>query len=85
MKQTVELSDMKSRAEAIRWTLADVSLRSGMARSTAYQVVEHQNPKRSTHEALSDAILAEEIRLRDYLLGLHPTAVTPVQNQRGAE
>src|SRR5271167_2734626 len=72
MKQIVELSEFKTRSEAIRWALADVSLAAGMARSTAYQVVAHQNPKRNTHEALSDALVGEELRLRDYLLGLHP-------------
>ena len=56
-----------------------------MARSTAYQVVEHQNPKRSTHEALSDAIVAEELRLRDYLLSLHPLDEgAPAQTQQAA-
>lgn len=75
MKHLVELPELKGRAQAIRWTLADVSLAAGMARSTAYQVVEHQNPKSNTHKALSDAQIAEEIRLRDYLLALHPVKV----------
>jgi hypothetical protein len=74
MKQIVELSELSIRASAVRWTLADLSLAAGMARSTAYQVVSHQNPTRKTHDALSDAQIAEEIRLRDYLNALHPVA-----------
>ena len=74
MKQIVELSELSIRAAAVRWTLADLSLAAGMARSTAYQVANHLNPTRKTHDALSDAQIAEEIRLRDYLLALHPLA-----------
>lgn len=74
MKQIVELTELSIRTAAIRWTLADLSLAAGMARSTAYQVVNHQNPKSKTHTALSDAQIAEELRLRDYLLALHPVA-----------
>lgn len=72
MKQIVELEHLKDRATSIRWTLSDVSLAAGMARSTAYQVVEHKNPKRVTHEALSRALLDEEIRLLRHLIALHP-------------
>jgi hypothetical protein len=72
MKQIVELSELPIRVAAIRWTLADLSLAAKMARSTAYQVVNHENPKKKTHDALSEAQIAEEIRLRDYLLSLHP-------------
>jgi hypothetical protein len=79
MKQLVELSELLIRASAVRWTLADLSLAAGMARSTAYQVVNHQNPTRKTHDALSDAQIAEEVRLRDYLLGLHPIVPTEIR------
>lgn len=76
MKQIVQLGELKSRTEAIRWNLADLSLAAGKARSTAYQIVGHQNPKRETHESISDALLAEELRLLRYLAELHPDFVS---------
>jgi hypothetical protein len=81
MKQIVELTELKPRADAIRWTLADVSLAAGKARSTAYQVVQHQNPTRSTHKAISDALITEEVRLLHHLAGLHPDVVTVIHKQ----
>lgn len=84
MKQIVELDQLKSRAESVRWTLSDVSLAAGMARSTAYQVVEHKNPKRSTHEALSRALLEEEVRLLRHLVLLHPDLVALKDEPREA-
>ena len=55
-----------------------------MARSTAYQVVEHKNPKRSTHEALSRALLEEEVRLLRHLVLLHPDLVALKDEPREA-
>jgi len=86
MKQIVELGELKPRADAIRWTLADVSLSAGKARSTAYKIVEHRNPTRTTHEAISQALLAEEVRLLLHLAALHPDVVTiNEQHKQAAE
>ena len=72
MKQIVELSELSGRVGSIRWTLGDLGLAAGMSRTTVYQVVSHGNPTKKTHDALSGALVAEELRLRDYLLSLHP-------------
>lgn len=80
MKQLVELSELNDRAGAVRWTLADLSLAAKMSRTVGYQVASHRNPTKKTHEALSEAMISEEIRLRDYLLSLHPlTAETEIR------
>lgn len=81
MKQIVAIAELKPRTDAIRWTLADVAISAGKPRSAAYQAVEHQNPKTKTHEALSDALVAEEIRLRDYLLSLHPVPAAETSSE----
>lgn len=61
MKQVVDLGELKPRVEAIRWNLGDLSLAAGKARATAYQIIGHQNPKRETHQSISDALVAEEL------------------------
>lgn len=72
MTHLVDLNELEGRAKAIRWTLSDVSRAAGVARTTGYQVVGHRNPTAKTHQALSGALIAEEIRLRDLLNALHP-------------
>lgn len=72
MKQIVELMELSERAAAVGWNLADLSLAAGMARSTAYKAINHGNPTRKTQDALSQALIAKETDLRDYLLALHP-------------
>jgi hypothetical protein len=85
MKHIVELSDLKTRAAAIRWPLGDLSVAAGRARCTAYQIVSHGNPKRATQQALIAALVREETRILLHLAALHPDLVTINQPKPGAK
>jgi hypothetical protein len=64
--------DIKERAGAINLTLKRLAQAHGLDFTTAYRIARGGDVLVSTHAKLVDALIAEEIRLRDYLLSIHP-------------
>jgi hypothetical protein len=68
MQHLVAIEQIKERAEAVNLNLKVLAHRAGVHPSTAYR-----GAKRIvTGARLTDALVAEEIRLRDHLLKIHP-------------
>lgn len=64
---------IKERAAAIRLSTSHLSQATGLTAHTVGRTLNSRTrPFLATADALECAIVAEEIRLRDYLLGLHP-------------
>lgn len=61
------------RARAIRFSDKALGEAAGLAENTVYRTLAGiTRPMLDTADALRNALTAEEIRLRDYLLALHP-------------
>ena len=68
------------RARAIRLSDKALGEASGLAENTVYRTLAGiTRPMLDTANALSDAVVAEELRLRDYLLSLHPVTATEME------
>jgi transcriptional regulator with XRE-family HTH domain len=64
---------IRDRVQAIRLPLKDLARASGLNEMTAIRTLRATtSPLQTTADALSDALIAEELRLRDYLNALHP-------------
>lgn len=62
-----------TRARAIRLSDKALGGAAGLAENTVYRTLSRRTrPLQDTAEMLSSALVAEELRLRDYLLTLHP-------------
>lgn len=83
MQHFSTISEIKSRAAGIGLAMTRLAGMAGVAASTAVGRVDalERDVRASTLRKLGDALVAEEIRLRDYLLGLHPigSVVTPAE------
>jgi transcriptional regulator with XRE-family HTH domain len=61
------------RARAIRFSDKALGEAAGLAENTVYRTLSRRTrPLQDTADMLSSALTAEELRLRDYLLALHP-------------
>lgn len=61
------------RAKAIRLSDKDLGKAAGLAENTVYRTLSRRTrPLQETADQLANALAAEELRLRDYLLSLHP-------------
>lgn len=74
MQHFETISQIKERAENIRLPMNTLAALAGVAASTAHA---HKggvprDPRESSLRKMSDALIADELRLRDYLLALHP-------------
>jgi len=68
MLQNVTQSEIVQRVKAVNLTLRCLGQRAGLSITTAYR-----GPRTlKNHHALLQELVAEEIRLRDHLLALHP-------------
>jgi transcriptional regulator with XRE-family HTH domain len=68
------------RRQAIRWSDKDLGKAAGLAENTVYRTLAGiTRPMMDTADALTGALIAEELRLRDYLLALHPVATTELE------
>lgn len=75
MQHIATISQLKERAENIRLRMNGVAELAGVPPSTAHARKTDGTPRdvrSSTLQKLADAIIAEELRMRDYLLTLHP-------------
>lgn len=75
MQHIGTISQLKERAENIRLRMNNLAALAGVPPSTAHARHSDGTPRdvrSSTLQKLSDAVIAEELRLRDYLLTLHP-------------
>ena len=73
------LSQLKQRAEAIHLRMNPLADLAGVPPSTAHARKKDgsdRDLRASTMCKLSEALIAEELRLRDYLLALHPVPAT---------
>jgi len=73
MQQFTSISEIKARADVIRLNLMRVARKVGVAPSTVHRgFVEGRRTYGITIGKLAAELVAEEIRLRDYLNELHP-------------
>lgn len=82
MQHIGTISQIKERAENIRLPMNSLATLAGVAASTAHARKVSGEPRdlrSSTLRKLAEAQVAEELRLRDYLLGLHPVAATEME------
>jgi transcriptional regulator with XRE-family HTH domain len=64
---------IRERAEAIRLGQRTIASRSGKSiRFVNLTLLGKSDPRWDNLKAIEDVVTAEELRLRDYLLGLHP-------------
>lgn len=71
MQDILSPDEIKRRCEAIRLKPEELSRMAKVASSTAHRLGKGDN-KVSTRWKMTRALLAEEQRLRDHTLGLHP-------------
>jgi hypothetical protein len=71
MQQTVAISEIKKRAEAVNVTLKRLARRAKVHPSTAYRASISGDCRVTTNAKLSRELVAEELRLLDHLLALH--------------
>ncbi len=65
--------EIRDRAAAVRLSNKTLSEMTGLVENTIGRTFSRStSPNLSTCDLLENAVVAEEIRLRDYLLGLHP-------------
>ena len=76
MQHFSTIGEIKSRAEGLGLTMTRLGQLAGMAPSTAVGRVggRERDSRVSTLRKLSEALFSEELRMRDYLLALHPLA-----------
>lgn len=73
------ISDIAGRARKIGYGAKDLAAAAGVAESTVHRGIQAASDSRlGTHRRLLAALIAKELELRDYLLGLHPVAASPV-------
>lgn len=74
MQYIENISQLKERAENIRLRMNGLAVLAGVPASTAHAKTDgrERDVRASTLHKLVTALTAEEIRLRDYLLALHP-------------
>lgn len=73
------ISQLKARAEAIHLRMNPLAALAGVQPSVAHarkRDGSERDVRASTMHKLSDALIAEELRLRDYLNALHPVPAT---------
>lgn len=79
MQHIPTISQLKERAENIRLRMNNLAALAGVPPSTAHARNTDgsaRDVRSSTLKKLVDAQIAEELRLRDYLLSLHPISTT---------
>lgn len=68
----MEATGLLPRAKAIRLSVAELARRTKFDKHTILRIdAPDRSPLVSTKEAVARAIAADEIALRDYLIGLH--------------
>lgn len=68
---------LQVRALRIRWPNRAIALATGLAEMTIGRTLTRStSPNYATINKIEAAVVAEEIRLRDYLLALHPVVST---------
>jgi len=75
MQLETRIDTLAARARRIGLSLNDLADKAGMAASTLHRLNagKQTNPNLSTLQRANDALVHEEISLRDYLNALHPT------------
>lgn len=67
------VTDILPRAKAIRLPISEIARRTSLDKHTVLRIDDDgRSPLATTREAVLAAIVADETRLRDYLIGLHP-------------
>lgn len=70
----IEAAQIKQRCAAIRLHGQDLARAAHCSTTTVYNLFGGDAGRTDTLQRLSGALVAEELRLRDHLLGLHPLA-----------
>lgn len=71
----IKVSELEARRLAIRFQRGELAFASDCDQNTVSKVLLGKTGTRvSTLTAMENALIAEEIRLRDYLLSIHPLA-----------
>lgn len=69
----LEMAEIERRRDAVRFPIEELAKAAGCNPNTAGPALRGKSsPRHDTVVAMSRAIEAEELRLRDYLLTLHP-------------
>lgn len=69
----LEMAQIEARRRRIRFSVEDLAASANCNPNTAGPALSgKRDPRHATHKALSEALVSEEIVLRDYLLALHP-------------
>jgi predicted transcriptional regulator len=72
--------DIRDRAAAIRLSNKALAVATGLVENTIGRTLcGRTSPNLTTCDLLGTAVLAEEIRLRDYLLALHPVVPAEIK------
>ncbi|GLI25620.1 transcriptional regulator with XRE-family HTH domain [Xanthobacter flavus] len=70
----MNLTDIVTRASAVRLPQSRIAELSGLHKSTVERTLNGKtDPLHKTLERMEKAVVQEELRLRDYLVGLHGT------------
>ncbi len=73
MPTLLDITEIRKRVAAINLSLSGLARRAGVEPSVVLRgCAGKHEPKISTLRKIGDPLIAEEIRLRDYLLELHP-------------
>jgi DNA-binding MurR/RpiR family transcriptional regulator len=80
MHNSSSLHQIKRRAEAINLSLTEMARRAKVSPSTVTRNVRGLHETKSSIERrLEETLMQHELRLRDYLLSIHPVAEKPAR------
>ena len=86
MQTLLQISEISKRIKRIGVVPTDLSKRAGVNYATFYRGLKAPGGTSSRNlAALSSALIAIEIEMRDYLLGLHPVEAQPQRHPEAAE
>lgn len=69
----LNMDEIEARRRALRLPYKDLGAMAGLDHQTVARSLKRKNPPRyGSHEKIEQALLADELRQRDRLLGLHP-------------
>lgn len=69
----LEMAEIERRRDALRFPIEELAKAAGCNPNTAGPALKGKtSPRHDTVVSMTRALIAEELRLRDYLLALHP-------------
>lgn len=73
----LNVDEIEARRAALRLSFKELAQLAGLDHQTVSNSLKRKNPPRyGSHEKIEGALLADELKQRDRLLGLHPVSGT---------